>query len=121
LVFENRTSGNALCDFDKCTQIKQFEKISKFFANAGQKKSLWVGSKSTCVKDGSASYLLQIKSMLWLGWVRAHPYYPLLLWNEKIVSLNIKVLVLVSSIKKYSKELNQIIDTFCDRLSLTVI
>jgi len=33
----------------------------------GQKKSLQVGSKSTLVKDGSVSYLLQVKSMLGSG------------------------------------------------------
>jgi len=33
----------------------------------GSKKSLWVWSKSARIKDGSASYLLQVKSMLGLG------------------------------------------------------
>jgi len=31
------------------------------------KNSIWVGSKSTWVKEGSASYLLRAKSMPWLG------------------------------------------------------
>jgi len=34
------------------------------------KKSHHVGSKSTQVKDGLASYLLGVKSMLGSGWVR---------------------------------------------------
>jgi len=44
-------------------------KISNFsiFFPSGQKKSLWVGPKSTQVKDGSTSYLLQVKSMLGSG------------------------------------------------------
>jgi len=33
----------------------------------GSKKSLWVVSKSTRVKGGSASYLLRVKSKLGLG------------------------------------------------------
>jgi len=37
-----------------------------------QKKSHRVGLRSTWVKAGSASYLLRVKSMLSLGWVRAH-------------------------------------------------
>jgi len=40
-----------------------------------QKKSLRVGSKSIWVKDRSAFYLLQVKSMLRSGRVRAHLYY----------------------------------------------
>jgi len=43
-----------------------------------KQKSLWVGSKSTQVKGGSASYLLRVKSKLRLGWVRAHLY----VWRE---------------------------------------
>jgi len=35
--------------------------------------ALWVGSKSTWVKDNLASYLLRVKSMLGLGWVRSGP------------------------------------------------
>jgi len=34
----------------------------KFLFALGQKKSHWVGSKSTRVKGGSVSYLLQVKS-----------------------------------------------------------
>jgi len=37
------------------------------FIPFGTKKLLWVGSKSTRVKDGSASFLLRVKSMLGLG------------------------------------------------------
>jgi len=41
-------------------------KIPNFtiFSPSEQKKSYWVGSKNTQVKDGSASYLLRVKSML---------------------------------------------------------
>jgi len=39
----------------------------------GSKKSHWVGSKSTWVKDGSASCLLRIKSMLVSGRVGSGP------------------------------------------------
>jgi len=44
-------------------------KIPNFsiFSLSGQTKSLQVGSKSTGVKDRSASYLLQVKSMLGSG------------------------------------------------------
>jgi len=44
-------------------------KISNFLIlfPSGQKKSLRVGSKSTQVKGGSASYLLWVKSMLGPG------------------------------------------------------
>jgi len=41
-------------------------KVFNFFP-FGSKKSLWIGSKSTPVKDGSASYLLRIKSMIGSG------------------------------------------------------
>jgi len=46
-------------------------KNSKFsiICPAGQKKSHQVGSKSTWVKAGSASYLLKVKSMLGSGQV----------------------------------------------------
>jgi len=37
------------------------------FRPLGQIKSLWVGSKSTLVKAGSASYLMGAKSMLGSG------------------------------------------------------
>jgi len=37
------------------------------FCPSGQEKCYWVGSKSTGVKGGSASYLLQVKSMLGSG------------------------------------------------------
>jgi len=37
------------------------------FFTFGSKKSLWVGSESTQVKAGSASYLLQVKSKLGSG------------------------------------------------------
>jgi len=46
-------------------------KFFNFFTSA-QKKSLWIRSKSTRVKGGSASYLLWVKSKLKAGWVRAH-------------------------------------------------
>jgi len=39
-----------------------------------QKKSLWVGSESTRVEGGSASYLLRVKSKLGSGWVGTHLY-----------------------------------------------
>jgi len=42
----------------------------QFFPSV-QIKSHWVGSKNTQVEDGSACYLLQVKSMLRLGQVRA--------------------------------------------------
>jgi len=44
-------------------------KISNFsiFFPLGPKKSHRVGSKNTWIKDGSASYLLQVKNMLGLG------------------------------------------------------
>jgi len=41
-------------------------KLFNFFPS-GQKKSRKIRSKITPVKDGSASYLLQVKSMLGLG------------------------------------------------------
>jgi len=44
------------------------------FFHFGSKKSLRVGLKSTQVKGGSASYLLQVKSKLGSGRVRAHLY-----------------------------------------------
>jgi len=37
------------------------------FCPSGQKKSLWVGSESTQVEGGLASYLLLVKSKLGLG------------------------------------------------------
>jgi len=40
----------------------------------GQKKSHWVRSNSTQVKAVSVSYLLQVKSMLGSGRIRAHLY-----------------------------------------------
>jgi len=51
-------------------------KIHKFFNffPSVQKKSQRVGSKSTWVKAGSASYLLWVKGMLWSGHARAHLY-----------------------------------------------
>jgi len=39
-----------------------------------QKKYLLVGSESTLVEGGSATYLLGVKSKLGSGWVRAHLY-----------------------------------------------
>jgi len=44
-------------------------KMSNFsiFSPSGQKISLRVGSKSTRIKDRSASYLLRVKSKLWSG------------------------------------------------------
>jgi len=44
-------------------------KMSNFliFFPSGQKKSLWVGSKSTWVKGGSVSYLLRVKRKLGSG------------------------------------------------------
>jgi len=44
-------------------------KMSNFsiFFPSGQKKLLWVGSESTRVKAGSASYLLRVKSNLGSG------------------------------------------------------
>jgi len=54
--------GLGLENFRLKSQIFQF-----FPFHSGQKKYLWVGSKSTRVKDGSASYLLRVKSMLRLG------------------------------------------------------
>jgi len=44
-------------------------KMSNFsiFFSSGQKKSLLVGSESTRVKAGSASYLLRVKSKFGLG------------------------------------------------------
>jgi len=52
------------------------QKIANFsiFFLSGQIKSLQVRSKSTWVKDWSASHLLRIKSALGLGWVMAHLY-----------------------------------------------
>jgi len=49
-------------------------KMSNFsiFLPSGQKKSLRVGSESTRVKAGSASYLLRVKSKLGSGRVKAH-------------------------------------------------
>jgi len=49
-------------------------KMSNFsiFFPSGQKKLLRVGSESTRVKAGSASYLLRVKSKLGSGRVRAH-------------------------------------------------
>jgi len=44
------------------------------FCPSGQKKSLQVGSESTQVGGGSASYLLRVKSKLGSGLVRAHLY-----------------------------------------------
>jgi len=53
-------------------------KIPNFsiFLPSGQNKSHQVGSKSTRVKDGLASYsyLLWVKNMLWSDWVRADLY-----------------------------------------------
>jgi len=42
---------------------------------SGQKSLSRIGSKSTQVKDRSASHLLRVKSMLRSGWVRAHLYW----------------------------------------------
>jgi len=57
-------------------------KMSNFsiFFPSNQKKSLRVGSKSTWVKGGSASYLLQVKSKLGSGLVRAHLYIRECVW-----------------------------------------
>jgi len=51
-------------------------KMSNFsiFFPSGQKKLLRVGSESTQVKAGSASYLLRVKSKLGSGRVMAHLY-----------------------------------------------
>jgi len=49
----------------------EMSNFSNFFP-AGQKKLLQVGSESTRVKAGSASYLLRVKSKLRSGRVRAH-------------------------------------------------
>jgi len=50
--------------------------IFLFFFPSGQKKYLCVGSKSTWVKDESASYLLQVKNILELGQgLRVHLYF----------------------------------------------
>jgi len=50
-------------------------KMSNFsiFFPSGQKKLLWVGSESTRVKAGSASYLLRVKSKLGSGQVGSGP------------------------------------------------
>jgi len=42
------------------------------FFTLGQEKSLWVGSESTRIEGGSASYLLRVKSKLGSGRVKAH-------------------------------------------------
>jgi len=49
-------------------------KNDKFFS-LGSKKSLRVGSESTQVEGGLASYLLLVKSKLGSGRVRAHVYF----------------------------------------------
>jgi len=58
-------------------------KISNFsiFSPSGQKIFHWDGSKSTRAPDGSASYLLRVKSMLGLGWVSAHLYFSYKKWK----------------------------------------
>jgi len=58
---------------------------------SGQKKSLQVGSESTRVKAGSASYLLRVKSKPGSGRVRAH------LYNEVLHGIQNKRTCLVRS------------------------
>jgi len=53
--------------------VWQISQIFQFFPFRS-KKFLLVGSKSTRIKDESVSDLLQVKSMLWSGWVRDHLY-----------------------------------------------
>jgi len=51
-------------------------KITSFqFFHFRSKKYLRVGSKSTWVKDGAASYLLWVKSKLGLGWIGWWPIF----------------------------------------------
>jgi len=45
------------------------------FLPSGQKKSHGVRLKNTRVKDGLATFLLQVESMLGLGRVKAHLYH----------------------------------------------
>jgi len=52
--------------YDLGLDLKNFTIKHQFFP-FGSKKSLWVGSKSTPAKGGSASYLLRVKSMLGSG------------------------------------------------------
>jgi len=48
-------------------ELGKFPLKMSIFSLRGQKKSLWVGSKSILVKGGSSSYLLRVKSKLGLG------------------------------------------------------
>jgi len=77
-------------------------KMSNFsiFFPSGQKKMLPVGSESTRVKAGSASYLLRVKSKLGLGWVGSclvgsgpisNPHYPNLLTLKSTFELFINI------------------------------
>jgi len=62
--------GSAIFGFGKF--LLKTSNFSIFFLRI-ENKSHRVGSKSTWVKGGSASYLLQVKSMLGLGQVRSWP------------------------------------------------
>jgi len=62
-------------------------KFFNFFPS-GQKKSLWVGSESTRVKGGLASYILRIKSKLGSGWVGSGPIFTS--YAHFLISRNLK-------------------------------
>jgi len=81
------------------------------FSLSGQKKSLRVGSKSSRVKGGSASYLLRVKSKLGAVWVRAHLqfYIPIkLMFNIVRVFSKWMLTLIIRSTRFPSRQFNWI-------------